>query len=224
MLDRHLRTDLVATPADIDHRRCVFVGNLGFVDEEIIETETESGEKERKRKAKYSADAEEGLWRTFSRAGKVESVRVVRDKSTRVGKGVAYVQFHHENSVESALLYNDKKFPPLLPRKLRVMRARKPKKVLKGAAPGQGRDRHSEKPGAMKKYQENTKISLMNGKKSGPAKTDLDIVFEGHRATNPAAHIGRGGQKKRKHAVKPTTRSSRRGAAFNAANGKRQKG
>lgn len=225
VLDRYLRTDLVASPADIDHRRCVFVGNLGFVDEEMIETETESGEKERKRKAKNSADAEEGLWRTFSKIGKVESVRVVRDKATRVGKGIAYVQFHHENSVESALLYNDKKFPPLLPRKLRVTRAKKPKKALSGATLlGKGTERLYRKPGATKKSRETKTTSPVNGQKSGPGNVGLGFVFEGHRATKPAAQVGKNGQKKRKHAVKPTTRSSRRGAAFKAAGGKRQQG
>ena len=39
------------------------------------------------------ADVEEGLWREFGKAGTVESVRVVRDGKTRVGKGFAYVQF-----------------------------------------------------------------------------------------------------------------------------------
>ncbi|EME87164.1 uncharacterized protein MYCFIDRAFT_22137, partial [Pseudocercospora fijiensis CIRAD86] len=113
VLERHLRVDSVAHPAKIDNRRCVFVGNLGF-----------------------PADIEEGLWRTFSKSGKVESVRVIRDSTTRVGKGIAYVQFEDENAVEQALLLNEKKFPPMLPRKLRVSRAKAPKK---NAKPGTGR-------------------------------------------------------------------------------------
>ena len=94
VLDRHLRVDGVAHPAKTDHRRCVFVGNLGFVDNESsinAAADEESGKKPRK--AKEPADIEEGLWRQFSKAGTVESVRVVRDKTTRVGKGFAYVQF-----------------------------------------------------------------------------------------------------------------------------------
>lgn len=94
VLDRHLRVDGVAHPSKQDHRRCVFVGNLGFVDDESAinaAADEESGKKPRK--AKEPADIEEGLWRQFSRAGIVESVRVVRDKTTRVGKGFAYVQF-----------------------------------------------------------------------------------------------------------------------------------
>ena len=97
ILERHLRVDSVAHPAKIDHRRCVFIGNLGFVADEskIRATEKEaSSEKPKKSKnPKEPADAEEGLWRQFGKAGIVESVRVIRDKTTRVGKGVAYVQF-----------------------------------------------------------------------------------------------------------------------------------
>lgn len=90
VLDRHLRVDGVAHPAKTDHRRCVFVGNLGFVDDESMLDQ--GGENERKR-SKIPSDIEEGLWRQFSKAGTVESVRVVRDEKTRVGKGFAYVQF-----------------------------------------------------------------------------------------------------------------------------------
>lgn len=94
VLDRHLRVDGVAHPAKIDHRRCVFVGNLGFVDDESMLEQ--GGENERKR-SKIPSDIEEGLWRQFGKAGTVESVRVIRDEKTRVGKGFAYVQFHVRN-------------------------------------------------------------------------------------------------------------------------------
>ncbi|KFY44959.1 hypothetical protein V495_03177 [Pseudogymnoascus sp. VKM F-4514 (FW-929)] len=126
VLDRHLRVDGVAHPAKTDHRRCVFVGNLGFVDDESMMDE--GGENQRKR-SKIPSDIEEGLWRQFGKAGEVESVRVVRDEKTRVGKGFAYVQFKDANSVEAALLFNEKKFPPMLPRVLRVTRAKAMKKT-----------------------------------------------------------------------------------------------
>ena len=78
VLDRHLRVDSVAHPAKIDHRRCVFVGNLGFVDEE---TNPKSAQHEqinkRPYKAKKPADIDEGLWRQFENVGIVEGVRVV---------------------------------------------------------------------------------------------------------------------------------------------------
>lgn len=103
VLDRHLRVDSVAHPAEQNPKRCVFVGNLDFEAQE------------------------EMLWRHFAQCGKVESVRLVRDAATNVGKGFAYVQFEEENAVEKALLLNDKK-PAPKDRKLRVVRARKVKK------------------------------------------------------------------------------------------------
>ncbi|TVY48135.1 Nucleolar protein [Lachnellula occidentalis] len=126
VLDRHLRVDGVAHPAKTDHRRCVFVGNLGFVDDESMLDQ--GGENERKR-SKNPSDIEEGLWRQFNKAGTVESVRVVRDEKTRVGKGFAYVQFEDANAVEAALLFHDKKYPPMLPRVLRVVRAKAVRKT-----------------------------------------------------------------------------------------------
>lgn len=94
VLDRHLRVDEVAHPAKTDHRRCVFVGNLGFVDDEsAIQAADEAEGKKQKQKKKEPGDVEEGLWRQFGKCGTVESVRVVRDAKTRVGKGFAYVQF-----------------------------------------------------------------------------------------------------------------------------------
>ncbi|CZR54127.1 related to nucleolar protein 12 [Phialocephala subalpina] len=131
VLDRHLRVDGVAHPAKTDHRRCVFVGNLGFVDDESMLDQ--GGENERKR-SKVPSDVEEGLWRQFGKAGAVESVRVVRDEKTRVGKGFAYVQFEDPNAVEAALLFNEKKYPPMLPRVLRVVRAKAVRKTALASA------------------------------------------------------------------------------------------
>ncbi|KAI8630419.1 hypothetical protein F5Y19DRAFT_46143 [Xylariaceae sp. FL1651] len=130
VLDRHLRVDSVAHPAAVAHRRCVFVGNLGFVDDETVVNTNAEGDTITKKRHKVPSDTEEGLWRVFGEhAGKVESVRVPRDDKTRVGKGFAYVQFYDGNDVESALLLDGKKFPPLLPRALRVSRAKDPRKT-----------------------------------------------------------------------------------------------
>lgn len=94
VLNRHIRVDQVAHPAKVDNRRCIFVGNLDFVDDDSqIREAANEGKNQSKQKKREPADAEEGLWRAFSNAGVVESVRVVRDQQTRVGKGFAYVQF-----------------------------------------------------------------------------------------------------------------------------------
>jgi nucleolar protein 12 len=101
VLGRHLRADSVAHPLARVPRRCVFVGNLDFVDDDKSVREEEAlrkangakGAAAKKVRERAPADVEEGLWREFGKAGTVESVRVVRDGKTRVGKGFAYVQF-----------------------------------------------------------------------------------------------------------------------------------
>ena len=183
VLNRHLRVDSVAHPMKVDNRRCVFVGNLGFVDDESSLNEGDDDNK--KKKNKPPADVEEGLWVHFSKAGKVDSVRVIRDPKTRVGKGIAYVQFADENGVEAALQYNDQKFPPLLPRKLRVVRA----KGMKNAGPKKN-VHFKSKPHQKSVY--NAKVTneqkSMQGRaqkllgKAGAFRTAESFVFEGHRA------------------------------------------
>ena len=76
VLDRHIRVDSVAHPAKHDTQRSVFIGNLDFEAQE------------------------ESLWRHFGSCGTIEYVRVVRDCTTNVGKGFAYVQFEVSVSVK----------------------------------------------------------------------------------------------------------------------------
>ena len=228
ILDRHLRVDGVAHPAKQDHRRCVFVGNLGFVDDESAIKEAEDNENNRRpRKVKEPADYEEGLWRTFGKAGAVESVRLVRDKTTRVGKGFAYVQFIDANAVEKALLYNGKQFPPMLPRKIRVVRAKNSKKSMP-------EDKKNSLTNAPHSQRLPPAVRSLNGRsnkllgraaaaqlkdwgsviKSSRARNPESFVFEGHRASQGLLKKGESAKKR----GKPQNRSSRRGAEF-----KRQK-
>lgn len=242
VLDRHLRVDSVAHPAKMDHRRCVFVGNLGFVDDDTNINAAEDGENgKRPRKAKEPSDIEEGLWRQFGKAGTVESVRVVRDKTTRVGKGFAYVQFKDGNAVEKALLYNEKKFPPMLPRILRVTRAKNLRKV-----PGHTDKKIFTKRTADSKTTYKPKISSQEQSLAGRAgkllgragatqlkakgdmkhqstpninagpQTATSTIFEGYRASQLQGKgvLKSGGSGKTPG--KPRNRSSRRGAEFKA--------
>ncbi|KAK2795537.1 hypothetical protein FQN50_009721 [Emmonsiellopsis sp. PD_5] len=232
VLDRHLRVDSVAHPSPIDNKRCIFVGNLGFVDEETPTDEKD--EEKRKKKATPPADVEEGLWRIFNEhtrksihkfkpkktttaaaadadLGPVESVRVIRDPATRIGKGFAYVQFRDENAVEAALLLDGQKFPPMLPRKLRVTRATR---VMKKATPSSSsaNPNKSALGGARRGGPGSEKMASFHGRAAGllgkagaskmrdfsskgrPARVekgggrgdgggDGPLVFEGHRAT-----------------------------------------
>ncbi|KAL4977803.1 nucleolar protein 12 [Aspergillus desertorum] len=227
VLDRHLRVDNVAHPSKVDHKRCVFVGNLDFIDNE---TGTEEGE--RKKKNRPPADVEEGLWRTFNAhtrgsqsgpagRGNVESVRVVRDRSTRVGKGFAYVQFYDQNCVEEALLLNDKRFPPMLPRKLRVVRAKKVAKKpaeIPGASKGSDRTLQGR---AGKLLGRSSEARLKAAAKKPISQSSL--VFEGNRATADGSSRIRVRTKSRGSKAKKDSRSKKRAAAYKAAGGKRAK-
>ncbi|KAK7426150.1 Nucleolar protein 12 [Neonectria magnoliae] len=157
VLGRHIRVDSVAHPSPTDHRRCVFVGNLGFVDDETVINRNAEGETTEKKRNKVPSDIEEGLWRTFGKVGKVENVRVVRDPKTRVGKGFAYVQFYDGNDVEAALLLNEKKFPPMLPRVLRVTRAKDPRKTL--LAQERSKSKNSGPSGPVKSTKHRPKVT-----------------------------------------------------------------
>lgn len=101
----HIRVDHVAHPSPKDNKRTIFVGNLDF------------------------EEKEETLWRYFNSKvdDDVESVRVVRDAKTNMGKGFALVQFKDTLSVNKALLLNDKPMASgegKKARKLRISRAK----------------------------------------------------------------------------------------------------
>lgn len=215
VLDRHLRVDSLAKPSKIEPRRCVFVGNLNFVDQEMVEQEGE--DKTRRPKAKVPADAEEGLWRAFGKVGKVENVRVIRDNDTRIGKGFAYVQFLNENDVEAALLLDEKKFPPMLPRKLRVMRAKKTnQKASKGSDRGVSSKRRFGGQGPKLRDASGSQTNKMPG-----SDRNSRIVFEGYRASRDTQAST--SKSKRKRSAKSNKRSSLRGAAFKAGGRQRKR-
>ena len=236
VLERHLRVDSVAHPTPIDVKRCVFIGDLSFVDDESnIQAANDEEGKEKRKRPKQPADVEEGLWRTFGRCGNVESVRVIRDSATRVGKGIAYVQFEDGNAVEAALLYDGKKFPPMLPRTLRVSRAKNIKRNKTSGsqrssvnANGYQRKMSSDEASRMGRAKKLLGRSAATSqgreaKRSRDSRRDGDtngmkrpetFVFEGHRASSKG---GKSGLKLGKKGKKPTKNSARRGAAYKAA-------
>ncbi|XP_035208246.1 nucleolin 2-like isoform X2 [Stegodyphus dumicola] len=84
--DRHIFVDLAGAPGEkraYDDKRTIFVGNLPF----DVEEET--------------------IWSTFSQCGLIERIRVVRDRITGAGKGIAYVLFHKTEAKEKALTLKD---------------------------------------------------------------------------------------------------------------------
>jgi nucleolar protein 12 len=222
VLDRHLRVDNVAHPSAIDNKRCVFVGNLAFVD--LENTAGEDGEAPKK-KPSIPADIEEGLWRIFNDhtgaggqknagGGNVESVRVVRDQATRIGKGFAYVQFFDSNCVEAALLLDGKKFPPLLPRKLRVVRAKKVNKK---------RDSERRSGGRIEGTRDTLggRSSKLFGRAGAAKLRDVagstPFIFEGQRAVEGSGQLK---VRTKSRGASKGKRSSRRAAAYRAGGGR----
>jgi nucleolar protein 12 len=123
------------------------------------------------------------------------------------------------NGVEAALLFDGKSFPPMLPRKLRVVRAkgmkRKPantsKQPLKVDATGtaklsSARDKSSDRS-----------RQLLGRAGASKIKNPESFVFEGHRASSKDGKSGLklGGGGKRRN------RSTRRSAAWRTSAGKK---
>ena len=278
ILQRHLRADLNAHPSEKDHRRCVYVGNLNFVDNDTSMNANSQGETKPRTKLKAPADVEEGLWRVFiENAGPVASVRVPRDPVTRVGKGFAYVQFNvriflpslvslysrlayfltkkfffwiqDEVSAEKALMLHGQKFPPMLPRTLRVTRCKDPKWTV-GALEKQRTRIAPSRVANVKGVEHKPKItpeqksaagraakllgkggaSLVWQGKADSGKSSMatmqssqQIVFEGRRAN---AKDGKpegmkfGKVRGKSHGRKPMNRSTRRAAEWRKRSGK----
>eukprot|EP00051_Salpingoeca_urceolata_P013127 m.164092 g.164092 ORF g.164092 m.164092 type:complete len:508 (+) comp17705_c0_seq5:207-1730(+) len=84
-MGHHLRVDLAASSGKFDPKKSVFVGNLPFdaTEEQVIEF--------------------------FSECGSVQAVRIVRDKSTSIGKGFCYVLFANRSDVSLAITKNGSK-------------------------------------------------------------------------------------------------------------------
>lgn len=147
-----------------------------------------------------------------------------------------------ENAVEAALLYNDNKYPPLLPRKLRVVRAKKPTKQPARVNEARSKPSSNGKPedqslrGRAKKLLGRAGAATMGSETGikrqaggGPNSSGANsmglgaagiknpeaFVFEGHRASSTQGNRGlRLGGKGGKKKGKPKTRSANRGAAW----------
>jgi nucleolar protein 12 len=149
-----------------------------------------------------------------------------------------------ENGVEAALQFNDQRYPPFLPRKLRVVRAKAFKRNAKPTA-SSGKPNsngvYAPKISAEEKSMQGRagkllgragaaqvrkgQTTLSGGKKqdfpSGFKKPE-SFVFEGHRASIKQGHSGlKLGKSMKKKGGKPTTRSSKRGTAWKAGGGKK---
>jgi nucleolar protein 12 len=106
--DKHIRVDLDGKQEN-DFDTSIFIGNLPWVINE------------------------EDLRTHFAEAGKILNVRIIRDKDTFIGKGIAYIQFSSPDEMKKAL--ESKNGSTFKGREIRVKRAtpseRREKKVNK---------------------------------------------------------------------------------------------
>jgi nucleolar protein 12 len=118
--------------------------------------------------------------------------------------------------VETALLMNDKKFPPLLPRKLRVMRAKSMKQNHFKSSGGPGGDRKNvERAGKLfgKASKSQTRQSDRRENKrqrmDNAIQTPEKFIFEGVRArSNDKVGLKFGGKRKAKSKPRRTQRAA----------------
>ncbi|XP_023838306.1 RNA-binding protein 34 [Salvelinus sp. IW2-2015] len=100
----HIRVDRVSKSTSHDHKRSIFIGNLPFDINELP------------------------LRQHFEECGKVEGVRLVRDKTSGMGKGFGYILFQSIDAVQLALKLDGS---TLLGRSVRVKRSVKKEKEKK---------------------------------------------------------------------------------------------
>ncbi|XP_044162690.1 RNA-binding protein 34-like isoform X1 [Acropora millepora] len=82
----HIRVDLTGQESEHDHARSIFIGNLRFDAEE------------------------ENIRQAFADCGTIESVRIVRDNKTGIGKGFGFVLFKKKEAVMFAIRKNGTDF------------------------------------------------------------------------------------------------------------------
>lgn len=192
--NHHLRVDSVAHPAPHDKKRSIFVGNLDFEEDE------------------------ENLWNHFKSCGEIEYVRIIRDPKTNMGKGFAYVQFKELESVNKALLLNEKQMTKIKTdkdnkkkgRKLRVTRCKNMRKSNNTVSNIKNNNKLSES--------QRTKVGRAQKVlgKADRATLGQELTIEGQRASKGegATHL------KKKKARSKTGRVTKRSIAFKKANKK----
>jgi len=116
----HLRVDSAAGGNKGDKKRSVFIGNLPF---DVQEDE---------------------LRKHFEDCGDIINVRVVRDRQTSLGKGIAFVQFESKDSVSLAQKLNNSNFQG---RTIRVMGCSNKAKLKEAKKVKEDKKDKDKKPG-----------------------------------------------------------------------------
>lgn len=128
-LDKHLRIDQVTEQKPVaSGKKSIFVGNLPFNVQE------------------------EEIWKLFETCGVIESVRIVRDAATNIGKGIAFVNFSERTAVNLALKLNESTFRD---RSIRITRYESEKELAKNKnnsiAKGKGKGKKQPSKKSFKK-------------------------------------------------------------------------
>ena len=154
-LDGHaIRVDLALAAKSHDNKRAVFLGNLDF---KVQENEIRA---------------------LFRKCGEVESVRLVRDSATGIGKGFGYVNFASEESVELALRLINQEVAGRKVRVTRAVRKAKPGKLIESNTAKKGR----KQEGKLKKGEARPKTST--DKREAKPKTSIKSQGGNKRVKN----------------------------------------
>lgn len=142
---KHLRVDLANGSKNHDHKRSIFVGNLAF---DVTEEE---------------------VWSAFSVCGEIQNVRIIRDKTTNVGKGFGYVLFRERSSTSVAMQLNDS--AEIKGRKVRVTRCVDPEKRSAKKQEDMKRKKFEGERGALRRLNaKKLNVKLKNKKQKGKGK------------------------------------------------------
>ncbi|UJR30382.1 hypothetical protein I4U23_017917 [Adineta vaga] len=170
--EHHLRVDMAQDQNEDtkhDHKRSIFIGNLPF-------------------------DAnDDDVWKAFEECGEIESVRLVRDRATSVGKGFGYVLFQDEASVALALRMNGN--CQVGNRQVRIKAAVKKPKPVRPVIPPKKYRRQNQK---------------FNSRKSKSSDNDDDGVQQGRIEKRPAVKLRKEKQKKKKKHLAVKTNNQRK--------------
>ncbi|XP_059697607.1 RNA-binding protein 34 isoform X2 [Haemorhous mexicanus] len=157
----HIRVDSASKTSSHDSKRSVFVGNLSYdIHDDAVREH-------------------------FHDCGDVVGVRVVRDRSTGLGKGFGYVLFENTDAVHLALKLNNS---VLMGRKIRVQRVTDKKKEQK--SPDQFRapkDKAHKKKKKEKSYSNDSFV----GEKANPLKKSIKLK---RLKTTPRSKAGKNKQ------------------------------
>ncbi|XP_045459989.1 RNA-binding protein 34 [Harmonia axyridis] len=155
--DHHLRVSICKSDEKHDESKAIFIGNL------TPNTEDDQ------------------LWQTFQSCGNIESVRIVRDSNTGMGKGFAYINFTSSDSVQLALEMEDvkinKRVIRIQPCNTKAAKKNKLKNVVKAIKPKKPRNTVDKNNFKRKREDnENTEVEIKKRKTSHTPETDQSFA------------------------------------------------